>query len=310
MPEDESLNRVEPRGPALARVNVLGSLAVLAQRTHDAGELAVVRDERPRITGRTEVLAGIEAEGRGCPTRARADTAALRPMRLAGILEEEQPVLARERAKCAHIAELSIEVHWHERARAVADRRRRRDGVEAVVVLRDVRDDRHAAGLRHRLERRDKCRSRDDHFVTRLKSARDQREAQRVEPARDADALSDAAVFGERRLKRRHLRPVRERARVEEVGYLVEQPRLQRRLRGCEVEKRHSDAGPREIDCHAVTVDRLMQAHYRPIVQLPTTAPHARMRRVATEKRVPAASSSDLRSGVALSRMRADNLNP
>ena len=70
--------------------------------------------------------------------------------------------------------------------------RRHAADVDVVVVLADVHDDRAAASLSDRLERRDERHRRDEHLVARLDARRQEREAQRVEPARHPDAGAPA----------------------------------------------------------------------------------------------------------------------
>ena len=120
------------------------------------------------------------------------------------------------------------------------DRRGDSAGIEAVVALRDVDDDRDSARLRHRLECRDEGGGRDDDLVARLEACREQAEPERVEPARNADTVIDAAVLGERRLELRDGGPVREGARVEELAELLEQPLLQRGVCRREIEEGHA----------------------------------------------------------------------
>ena len=80
-------------------------------------------------------------------------------------------------------------------------------GIEAVVALRDVDDDGNAAGLRDRLERRDERRGGNHDLGARLDADRHEPEAQRVEPAGDADAMVDAAVGGKGLLELGEARP-------------------------------------------------------------------------------------------------------
>ena len=153
--------------------------------------------------------------------------------------------------------------------RSRSDRGRRRAGIEAVVALRDVDDDRDSARLRHRLECRDERGSRDDDLVARLEAGREQAEPERVEAARDADAVIDAAVLGECRLEARNGGPVRECARLEELPDLPEQPLLQRSACRREVEERHAADGWRcLLRDHAQTVVAPLPSHYRLIGQL------------------------------------------
>ena len=63
--------------------------------------------------------------------------------------------------------------------------------------------------LRDGLDRRDERERRHDHLVTRLDAGGEQREAEGIEAARDADAVTSSAEGRKRRLELLHLRPVR-----------------------------------------------------------------------------------------------------
>ena len=78
-------------------------------------------------------------------------------------------------------------------------------------------------------------------LVTRLDARREQPEPKRVEPAREADAVRGATVGGERALELRDLRPVRERARLEQLGDLLEELIAERRRTWAEVEEGHAE---------------------------------------------------------------------
>ena len=188
--QGERLDRVEACRVALERVVVLPALAVLAQRAHRLGDLLVVGHERARVADRAEVLGRVEAEGRRYPDGARGAPVALCAVRLTSVFDDPDSVAgghARQRAEVGHLA---VEVHGEQEARARRDRSRGRVRVEAVVVLADVRDDGHAAGLRDRLERRREGRGRHDDLVAALESASEECEPERVEPARQADAAA------------------------------------------------------------------------------------------------------------------------
>ena len=131
-----------------------------------------------------------------------------------------------------------------ERACPRADRCSRRGRIESVVGGGNLDRDGHAAGLRDRLEGRDEGERRHDHLVAGLERQRDQREAERVEPARDPDAVGRAGVRRERRLERGDRRPVRERARLEQLGDVAEHLVGDRRVNAREVEERDGGTGP------------------------------------------------------------------
>ena len=80
-------------------------------------------------------------------------------------------------------------------------------------------------------------------------------EPQRVEAARDADAVTRAAVRGERRLERGDLRAVHERSGLDQVGDVGKKLFPKDEERGCRVEERNGDGG---LECGGVGItDRL-----------------------------------------------------
>jgi hypothetical protein len=213
--QGESLDRVESRGVALERVAVLPGLTVLAQRTHRFGERLVISHERARVADRSEVLGRIEAEGCRHSERARGAPVSLCAVRLASVLDDPDGVARGHAPQRGQVGHLAVEVHREQEARARRDPGRGRGRVEAVVVLADVRDDGHAAGLRDRLECRREGGRRHDDLVAAVDSAGEESEPERVEAARQTDAAARAHITRERFLELRHRWPVRERARVE-----------------------------------------------------------------------------------------------
>ncbi len=123
-------------------------------------------------------------------------------------------------------------------ARPPGDRRRRCVGIEAEVVVGDVGEHRRRPCLLDGLDRGDERERRHDHLVARLHPEGEQREAERVEPVRDADRDPAAAVGGELLLELRHVGAVRVRVRVDQAADRVEQLGLQRVVRRPQVEER------------------------------------------------------------------------
>ena len=137
-------------------------------------------------------------------------------MGLAGVLDDVEVSLPRQRAESLHVGQAAVQVHRHERARPRADRRRRRRRIHPVVGLRDVHRNGNPARLGHGLEGRDEGHGRHDDLLAGAEPNADEREPERIEPACNPDAVSRAAVRGERLLERDHRRAVRERARAKE----------------------------------------------------------------------------------------------
>ena len=133
--EHDCLDRVEPRRPAFARMDVLGRLAVLAQRTHAGGDLTVTGHERSGVAGCPEVLAGVEAERRCGARGAGALTLARRAVCLTGVLDDRDTCVIGEATQLGHVRQLAIEVHRHHRVRTWAECSRDGPRVQAVITL-------------------------------------------------------------------------------------------------------------------------------------------------------------------------------
>ncbi len=174
-------------------------------------------------------------------------------MRLASVLDQHEPAPLGDSAESAHVGHLAVKVHRQEGTRARPAGGCRSGGIEAVVVLGDVSHHRDAARLRHRLERGDEGRCGNDDLLAGLESRRQEPEPKSVKPARDADAMVDAAVRGERLLEKRDRRAVRERARVQKLADLLEESVLQ----SVREPARGRETGPRaDLLSPALTSDR------------------------------------------------------
>ena len=115
--------------------------------------------------------------------------------------------------------------------------------IEAVVARGDVSHDRLAARLGYGLECGDEGGGGNDDLVAGLDPDRNHAEPQSIQPARDADAVIDFAVFGKGPLEGCDSRPVREATSVKQFCDLVQQPFLQRAMGVRKIEKRHAGAG-------------------------------------------------------------------
>ena len=82
-------------------------LAVVAEPARPLGDGGVVRDDRAAVAERTEVLGRIEAEGGRVAERSRAAAPYCRAVRLRRVLDDVQPVLARDASRSA-----SMSAHW------------------------------------------------------------------------------------------------------------------------------------------------------------------------------------------------------
>ncbi len=221
--QGKRLDGVEAGRVADQVVPVLRPLAVLPQRSDALGQRLVVRDERACVAECAQVLGGIEAE-RTCARRgAGSEAVSARAVRLGGVFQHEQTVPVRKRAHGPDVCQLAVEVHRKQEPGSRPDGRLGRVDVEVQVGLAHVDGNRGGAGLHDRLERGDEGVRRHDHLVSRLDARGEQAEAKRIEAAAEPDAVRDPAVVRECLLELGDGRPVREGARLEQVGYVAEQ---------------------------------------------------------------------------------------
>src|SRR5581483_11613919 len=142
---------------------------------------------------------------------------------------------------------LTVQVDGKQRTRSRPELRGGRVGVDAVIGLEDVDDDRASTRLRHSLEGRDEGHGRDDDFVTGPQSACNETEPESIEAACNSDAFGNAAVLGKCLFETLDVRAVRKGAAVEEVRDVREQVRLQGRMTRSEIEERDAGMCPREL---------------------------------------------------------------
>ena len=195
-------------------------------------------------------------------------------MRLARVLEHVDVAVGQDSADAAHVRHLTVEVNRQNAARSLRERGLERSHVQVVVRRGDVHGHRTAARLSHCFEGGDERVRRDDHFVSRFEVHRDQGEPQRVEAARDADAVGRAAEARERRLELRDLGAVGERIRVDQPADVLENPLLERVVDQREIEERNlGEGGFGDIEhLPATVVGRLFVCHS------PLRGPHLAIR--------------------------------
>ena len=133
-------SRAGPCSPR-RRARTSGSARARGARPPVATSSASRGHERSGVAERAQVLARVEAEGRGATGGARPDPVALGAVRLAGVLDDREPVPLGERAERPHVRHLPVEVHRQEESRARTHGRRRGIRVEPVVGLAHVGDD-------------------------------------------------------------------------------------------------------------------------------------------------------------------------
>src|SRR4051794_40830219 len=90
-PQDRRLDRVESTIEALDVMVIAAALPVIPQLTNALDNVGPVADDGPAVAVRTKVLAGIEAERGGVTERANAAALVPGAVRLACILDHDQP---------------------------------------------------------------------------------------------------------------------------------------------------------------------------------------------------------------------------
>jgi SAM-dependent methyltransferase len=233
------LDRVKTCRVALDFVPVLLALAVLTKRSNTRGELFVVGDEGTCVPEGTEVLGRVEAERSRQPGRAGSDAVTRGPVRLTGILDHEDGAISGEVRDGAHVRHLPVEVDRQQEARSRAYGSCRCSGVEAVVRLPDVDEDGPASGLCNRLERGCERRSGHDDLVSRFEPGGEEGDPKRVETACDPNTVDRSAVMRERLLERCNLRPVCERALIDQFPDFPEKSRCEPGVGRAQIEERH-----------------------------------------------------------------------
>src|SRR5262245_43227833 len=114
--QKRGLHGIQPTVVTLEVVVILRGLSMVAQHPDSPCHGFVASGDRSGLSTGTEVLAGVEAEGRGLAERARpARCSIVRPvfcsMRLAGILDDKEVVLRGDRKDRVHVSRLTIQVH-------------------------------------------------------------------------------------------------------------------------------------------------------------------------------------------------------
>src|SRR3954468_18435294 len=157
-------------------------------------------------------------------------------MRLTRVLEDRHLVRASDVCERTHVGHLTVEMDGDEMRRACC-RILRLPCVQGVVVVIDIDDDRYALGLQNSLECRRERRGGHDDAVTALEARRLEGEPQGVEATRDADAVTTTGSVGERELELADGSAVHKIAGVDSLRNPVENARLDRGVRGREVDE-------------------------------------------------------------------------
>ena len=159
-PGELRLEPVVPEAPE-ARVHLV------ARRGHDSA-----------FAGR-DVLHGMEAEGRQVGERAQPPPPVLGAQRVRGVLDQQQPAVAREGADLVERRGLAREVHGHDGARPRRDLGCDVGGIHAERVATYVGEHGRPALVEDGVGRRRKRERGDDDLVARTDAGRERRRVKR-----------------------------------------------------------------------------------------------------------------------------------
>ena len=191
-------------------------LAMLAQRPDARCEQLVSGDERAGVPEGPEVLAWVETEGARPAGRAGDEAVPSCAMRLACVLDDVEAPAPRVREQPHHVRHLPVKVHRNNDACSRRDSRRGRVGVEVVISLgRSRRAPGSSLPGRRPPPSRRTC-SPAGSPPAGLGLDCDERKSEGVQTAGEANTVRHVAVARERGLQLCDLRPVRERARVDQ----------------------------------------------------------------------------------------------
>ncbi len=199
--QESSLHFIQTRVHPLAEMVILHFRAVVTQRANALGQTRIRRRDCAAIAQCAQILGREETEGRRIAEGTGTLPPCACPVRLRGILDQQQAVAMGQGLQGLHLGQLPIQVHCHDGACAWPDRLFHPCRVD--VESDRVRLDRHQHQMV--LADRQKCRDegvgRHDDFVAFAQhpqltvAAQDQ--PQRIQPVAHADCMRGAAITGE-----------------------------------------------------------------------------------------------------------------
>jgi len=154
-------------------IAVLGGGARFPERPELPGggvELVVVGDEHPALAG-AEALVLVEAEGGAVAERADLPPVELRPVGLAAVLDDLQPVPPGDGQDRVHVRRQAVKVNHHDRPRLLADGGLDAGGVDVHRLEVDVHENGDGVVVNHAGGRGAPRVGRDDHLVARADPA-------------------------------------------------------------------------------------------------------------------------------------------
>ncbi len=158
-----------PAGVGLSRIAPAIAPPV-AERRGDLLEERLVGGHGPALS-HGDVVGGVEAEGGEVPEGPGQTSPVAGAQRVAVVLDQPEPLLARQRADRVQIEGVAEGVRQEDRARARTDRLGHPRGRRIVGAELDVHEDRHEPVLEDRVDGGRKSRGRSDDLVARLAGA-------------------------------------------------------------------------------------------------------------------------------------------
>ena len=236
--QQRGLQLVEPRIEAFEFVVVLGARAVVAPGPELVGQLRVVGGDGAAVAQRAQVFAGVKTEARRVAQIAGTSAFVARPVRLRGVFDDFEVMLARDGVNGVHVGRLPIQMYGDDGAGARRDGRRKARWIQVVSGGQRLHRHRFGTGLRHRQPGGNVGVGRHDDLVARANAVAPQNQMQRVKPVAHAHAMAGAAVSGKFGLERLYLGTQNVVASGEHTVKRRLQLALERQVHGLEVKKR------------------------------------------------------------------------
>ena len=210
-PPDGRVDIGHPVVEAHDLVGVAPLHALVAQEANGSGDLGVGGDDHASLPAR-HVLGREETERcRHAPGTDR-HSVQCRRVRLAGVLDDRQPVPVSERDDAAHRRRVPVQVDWHDRRGTGCDGGLDRRRVEAEMARLDVDEHRRTAGEADRVRGGGERERGDDDLVAGSDTGCDEGEVQRAGAGVHRDAMPPSDQGGKLSLESRHFRALGEMA--------------------------------------------------------------------------------------------------
>jgi len=195
--EDGGLDFVEAAVPARLGAAIFFGLAVVAKDTNARGEFGRIGYDHAGVAVGTEIFRGIKTEAGGVGERAGAAAFVGGADGLGVVFDNGQVARLRESENGIHVCGEAVEMDDDDGARARRDAAFEFGWIEVVGVGADVGENGFGAEGTDGAAGGYEGEGRDENFVAGLNAAGAQGENEGVGSGSEADAMSDAAEFGD-----------------------------------------------------------------------------------------------------------------